>query len=258
MHVPRLNQWLAAFGILMIFTGFSGAANDLLYPDESMDYQFDRLEQSSSQGFLPFYLPAETQNATDAAPAGFDSPTPDESAVIPTLQAPVSTQSGPVPTPAPTLVPGVVYVPDRLVIPGINLDAPVKPSLLNVIKIGGSFFEQWNAPNEFAVGWNSDSASLGGPGNSVLIGHHNIYGKVFAHLSNLKAGDFVMLYSGRQVFVYIVANVMILPEKYQELEIRLQNARWLEPTTDDRVTLVSCWPPDNNTDRVVVVARPFR
>ncbi|HVN56249.1 MAG TPA: sortase [Anaerolineaceae bacterium] len=258
MHFPRLNQWLAAFGMLMIFTGFSGVVNDLLYPDESLDYQFDRLEQSTSQGFVPYFLPAETQSATEAAPDGTVSPTPDEAAVASGDPASGTTQGLPIPTPAPTHVPGVVYLPDRLVIPAINLDAPVKPSLLKVVKIGESFFEQWNAPDELAAGWNSDSASLGVPGNTVLIGHHNIHGKVFAHLSNLKAGDFVMLYSGPQVFVYVVSNVMILPEKYQELEIRLQNARWLEHTDDERVTLVSCWPPDNNTNRVVVVARPFR
>jgi sortase A len=36
----------------------------------------------------------------------------------------------------------------------------------------------------------------------------------------------------------------------------VENARWIEPTEDERLTLVSCWPYETNAYRLVVVARP--
>jgi len=38
--------------------------------------------------------------------------------------------------------------------------------------------------------------------------------------------------------------------------VRQENARWIAPTDDERLTLVTCWPYTNNTHRVVVVAKP--
>jgi sortase A len=48
----------------------------------------------------------------------------------------------------------------------------------------------------------------------------------------------------------------ILPEKGQPLSVRLKNAAWIQPTTDERLTLVTCWPYTSNTHRLIIVARP--
>jgi len=37
---------------------------------------------------------------------------------------------------------------------------------------------------------------------------------------------------------------------------RLANGQYMLPTGDERVTIVTCWPPTNNTHRLVVVAEP--
>jgi len=37
---------------------------------------------------------------------------------------------------------------------------------------------------------------------------------------------------------------------------RVNNARFMLPTEDDRVTIITCWPPWNNTHRLVLIARP--
>jgi sortase A len=39
-------------------------------------------------------------------------------------------------------------------------------------------------------------------------------------------------------------------------EKRLENARWIGPFPDERLTLVTCWPYTNNTHRVIVIAKP--
>jgi sortase A len=80
---------------------------------------------------------------------------------------------------------------------------------------------------------------------------------VFKDLHLLAPGDIIELYGGSYKFSYMVVNVMILPEKGQDLSVRLENARWLMPSTDERVTLITCWPATSNTHRLIVVARPI-
>jgi sortase A len=50
---------------------------------------------------------------------------------------------------------------------------------------------------------------------------------------------------------------MILPERFESSEVRLQNARWIQHSEDERLTLISCWPYESNTHRVIVVAFPI-
>jgi LPXTG-site transpeptidase (sortase) family protein len=148
-------------------------------------------------------------------------------------------------------------VPVRLVIPVIQLDAPVVPAGTQVVVKGGEEFQQWLAPDEYAAGWHADSAMLGEPGNTVLNGHHNIYGKVFGRLVDLKVGDLLLLYGSKRMYGYMITNRMILPEKYEQLDVRMDNARWILPSTDERLTMVTCWPEESNTHRLILVARPI-
>jgi sortase A len=36
----------------------------------------------------------------------------------------------------------------------------------------------------------------------------------------------------------------------------IENASWILPTAEERLTLVTCWPPYESTYRLIVVARP--
>jgi sortase A len=112
-------------------------------------------------------------------------------------------------------------------------------------------------PNAYAVGWHQSSAPLGQLGNTVLNGHHNIYGEVFRWLVTLKPGDVIALESKGERTLYIVAQTMTLAEEGQPVETRQANARWILPTEDERVTLITCWPYDTNTHRLVVIALPL-
>jgi len=146
--------------------------------------------------------------------------------------------------------------PTRLVIPAIKLDAPIRPVGLEPVTVNGQTLMQWQVPDEFAAGWQEASAAPGQKGNTVLNGHHNINGQVFRYLVNLKPGDVILVYAGEQVFRYAVSERHILPEKGQPLSVRLKNAQWIEPTPDERLTLVTCWPYTSNTHRLIAVARP--
>jgi LPXTG-site transpeptidase (sortase) family protein len=147
-------------------------------------------------------------------------------------------------------------IPLRLVIPAIDLDAPILGVQPEVVNIDGTDFLQWLSPNEFAAGWHESSARLGDVGNTVLNGHHNISGEVFRRLIELVEGDLIQVFSDQHLFVYQITNKMILPEKYEVLEVRVKNAQWILPSQDERLTLITCWPYESNTHRLIIVARP--
>jgi len=147
-------------------------------------------------------------------------------------------------------------VPNRILIPSIDLDSEIDFANIRDVKIFGETFEQWVAPLE-NVGWHFRSALPGDPGNTVLNGHHNVGKEVFKYLSKVQIGDEITLVSDAGTFHYQVATVMILPERFETREVRLQNARWIQQSDDERITLITCWPYESNTHRVIVVAFPI-
>ncbi len=169
---------------------------------------------------------------------------PSASKVVPQLAV---TVVAPTPTPQPQAAP-----PSRLVISSIGVDAPVVP-LGWVAAEGGS---RWQEVPDGAIGWHINSATPGQGSNVVLSGHHNIKGQVFRRLAELQPADEVILVAGGQEYRYRVAEVLIIPEKGMPPEQRLQNALWMAPTRRERLTLISCWPLNNNTHRVIVLAYP--
>lgn len=148
------------------------------------------------------------------------------------------------------------YVPDRLVIANIHLDAPIVPIQTKEIDYKNQVYDQWLVPVNGMAGWHDTSALIGTKGNVVLNGHHNAYGKVFKDLAKLYPGDIIQVYSGDIILEYVVGTKMLLPERNQSLDVRLENARWVLPSNDERLTLITCWPADGNTHRVIVVAFP--
>lgn len=146
--------------------------------------------------------------------------------------------------------------PRRIVIPSIDVDASIIDVGLTAIQTEGQTFYQWQVPSAYQAGWHNTSAPLGQPGNTVLNGHHNIFGEVFGKLVDLEVGAEIVVYDAEAAHTYTVADVEILPERDQSLEVRVQNAQWIMPTTDERITLVTCWPHSDNSHRLIVVAYP--
>lgn len=158
---------------------------------------------------------------------------------------------GPVPpVQAQAVTPGS---PIRLVIPDIQLDAPISPAGWRPTSQG----IVWDIPAA-AVGWLSSSALPGQPGNLVLYGHHNIEGKVFRNLQDVQVGDTLAIYTADAAFVYVVDQRTIVREAGVPAAQRRANARWIGPFPDERVTLVTCYPAWTNTHRLILVAKPLR
>lgn len=220
---------------------------------------FEDWEQKQGEtGFIPLSVPLnlESEFAQDGLPLLPTMPALPES-----IPGSDSGNEPDLPTPIPiyTITPHATrpaVIPTRLIIPSIQLDTPVVPTKAKQTRIGGEVYEQWQAPNKFAVGWYTGSAVLGQTGNTVLVGHHNVDGKVFENLHKLQPGDEIVLIGGTVGYRYQVVNVMILPERNVDVQTRLENARWILPSEDERITLVTCWPAWTNTHRLVVVAQP--
>lgn len=248
---------------LGVFVGLAAAASAVL---DAQRYAspFDQLSDPdpASQGFDPLLVPAGALGATDAAPA-LPWPTSDSVAGWPTSARADALSTalprydpalGEGPPPTPTPLP--LWIPDQIVIPAIQLDAPVVPATLIEVATWGKQYQQWVAPDVKAAGWHTTSATLGVAGNTVLNGHHNVRGEVFGHLADLEVGDLIWVYAGARSFGYRIVLTTTLPERWQTVDVRLANAQWMQPSDDERLTLVTCWPYTSNTHRLIIVATP--
>lgn len=194
-------------------------------------------------------LLAEAGSAPTIAATPTDRPAPTSTPVQPTPDAAT-------PAPAVDTVSFAPEAPTRLLIPSIGVDAPVISVGWSVVEQGGQQLTQWDVPDWAAAGWLETSARVGEPGNTVLVGHQNVAGEVFQALEHLKQGDTIQILAGNQTRGYTVSIIEIVPEKNQSIEVRTANAQWIAPTADERLTLVTCWPSNNNTHRLIVVAVP--
>ena len=113
---------------------------------------------------------------------------------------------------------------------------------------------EWDNP-EAEVGWVVSSALPGDAGNIILYGHNNIHSSVFLRLSEMQPGDEIALTTGEGEWRYRVKEVRILEIGGEEADQRAYQ-QYLQPGEEALLTLLSCWPPDNNTHRVIVKALP--
>jgi sortase A len=151
--------------------------------------------------------------------------------------------------------PAAHSLPTRLVLPSLNVDSPVVEVGWKTSVQNGQLVSEWEVA-DYAVGFLKTTALPGAPGNTVMAGHNNINGEVFKNLIDLKVGDDVFVYVDQTAYRFVVTQKLLLKEYGVPMEQRLQNAQWIAPTNDTRLTLVSCWPYTSNTHRVIIVATP--
>jgi sortase (surface protein transpeptidase) len=212
---------------------------------------------------FPTAVPATPVPSPTAAPATEPSRTA-------TNPAPTFTPK-PKPSPSPTAAPA--GPPVRLAIPDLGIDVPVTEMTWEAIQTSAGVETQWVIPKN-AAGHHIDSVQLGETGNLVISGHNNIYGRVFERISlawpgkstrvddvtersDILNGHTIQLYNqAGQRFDYTITDFLRLKDTGVPLEQRVENARYMRPTGDTRLTLVTCWPPWSNTHRLIVIAQP--
>ncbi|MFH1720374.1 MAG: class D sortase [Patescibacteria group bacterium] len=149
-----------------------------------------------------------------------------------------------------------VRPPDtRLIIPRLNRNVPivqVRPE--NLVK------RDWNALEDdmmealrFGVVHFPGTAMPGEHGNIALTGHSSYFpwdpGRfkdVFVLLHDVEIGDNVLLYHKQTKYIY---------EVYEKEIVSPDEIDVLEPTADDRLTLITCSPVGTDISRLVVTAK---
>lgn len=148
-------------------------------------------------------------------------------------------------------------IPTRIRIPAIDLDAPIVPIGQKNIDVNGVTQPIWDVPALRAAGWHETSAPVGIPGNTVLNGHNTSNGEVFRYLYKLDVGAQVFIEADDgETYTYTVTEKLILREAGQPIEVRIKNAQYIQPTTDERLTLVTCHPYGSLAQRLVIIAHP--
>jgi sortase A len=136
------------------------------------------------------------------------------------------------------------------------VDVPVVLTTWEMVNVDGVERPIWKVPEQRAAGWHEGSAPLGLSGNTVLNAHNTTYGEAFRDLYLLEVGNQILIYSDEEGFDYQVEEILFLPEAGQPIEVRLENARYIQPSQDERVTLVTCHPYASLQYRLVIIARP--
>lgn len=191
-------------------------------------------------------------NTTVSTRVSIPSPTFTPPSVTPTYTPPPT----PIPTPSPTPAPLSNDPPQRLQVPAIGVDTVIEPmGWSQVQQDDGTFATLWDVV-DFAAGWHMNSSLPDRRGNVVLSGHNTIGGSVFRDLFQLQQGDDIVLLHDDQAHEYEINSVIVVPEQYASHEQRLENASYMGDFGDDRITLISCWPPGSASHRVIVIGEP--
>jgi sortase A len=152
-----------------------------------------------------------------------------------------------------------VALVERVVIPSVGIDSKVIEVGWRTEEQNGQLVAVWDVA-EYAVGQHKGTANPGEGGNVVLAGHVGGFGKVFKDLFYVQPGDQVVIYSDERQFLYTVQERLLVDEEGVPPEQRAANARLIEPTDYEVVTMITCWPPsgpERFKQRVILRATPF-
>jgi len=144
--------------------------------------------------------------------------------------------------------------PTHLTIPSIGVDTGVVTVDASPTRVDGQAVAIWDVPGD-AVGHHASSANPGEGENVVLNGHDDLGSAVFRDLWRVQPGAVITVRAGDVTWRYHVETVRAPQEIGVPLAQRLENARYIEPTGDERLTLISCWPAGTNDHRIIVIAR---
>jgi LPXTG-site transpeptidase (sortase) family protein len=148
--------------------------------------------------------------------------------------------------------------PVRLAISSVNIDSKVVPVGWDMIpRPGGGAQAEWQVA-DYAVGHHQGSANPGQPGNVVLSGHVDYKGEVFRNLHLVNKGDQVVVYTERGQYLYVVDHAVIVQEDGASEEQKRANARYMDPTADPTLTMITCFPYGIDDKRLIVIAKPYQ
>jgi sortase A len=149
--------------------------------------------------------------------------------------------------------------PVRVVIPSVNIDSKIVPVTWKMIpgKNGAGAESEWQVA-DYAVGHHAGTANPGETGNVVLSGHVDYRGEVFKNLHEVQKGDTVTVDTEKGQYVYVVTDLKIVLEEGVSDEQKRANAAYMNPTPDQTLTMITCWPYGIDDHRLIVIAKPYQ
>jgi sortase A len=235
--------WLGG-GLLLVF--LAGVFLLLPHSAEAPEPDYSQL----NLGRNDFILPIEQVALPLAAPSP-TTKTPPTSSPLTSRVTPVPTSTAvAMPTLPPNRVAGRGLFPVRLEIPSVKID--------------GSIVESYLDQNEaiyvplLEAGHYIGSARPGEAGNMVIVGHVR-RGLIFNRLSGVKLNDLIKVYDEAGIqHTYRVAQIELVPVAGASSEQIQTGLLYTSPTSDERLTLVTCYPETSYANRLVVIGVPAR
>lgn len=252
MWVNRFLLYLTSLVLLLLTVSLTACRLEVTFQPTDTPSAASPANAAWAAPAQPLLLPKITPGVI--SPASSDAPVEPVSASTPARAQPTR----PLPAPAPTTHspnPPAATPPEWLSIPAIDLEINVEQTVWRVVNLHGTQVSTWVVPQN-AAGWHENSALPGQGSNVVISGHHNRGAEVFRNLAEVEVGDNLILRAGGRDYRYTITDRLILPELGAPEAQRQQNGQWILPTLTERVTLVTCWPYQGNSHRLIVVAKP--
>ncbi len=261
--VRRLGNLLIVVGLVLML----GVGGYLGYQSYTNNQIADAIaQQHQAAGDINWLPPAAPSPATaGSAPAPLALTTPNAAAPAPTPvnntvrvdDAPLAELNigaggtGPVSLQVPS------EPPTKITIPSVGIDTSVVPIGWEMIPgKDGQASSQWKVA-EYAAGHHDGTANPGQVGNVVISGHDDYKGEVFKNLHEVKRGDEIHIYTQDREFLYIVQDTVLVMEDGVSDAQKRENARYMDPTPDQTLTLITCFPYGIDDHRLVVIAKPY-
>jgi sortase A len=135
--------------------------------------------------------------------------------------------------PPPRRPPPTDETPLRLIIPKLNVDQTIIQGV------------DWEAMRQGIGQLPNGITPVEPDGNVVLAAHNDIYGEYFRHLDQLVAGDQFQIQTSSRIYTYTVQSWDI----FEPTDVHVMEARGGQVAT-----LISCYPYQVNSERIVVFA----
>jgi LPXTG-site transpeptidase (sortase) family protein len=153
--------------------------------------------------------------------------------------------------------------PTQIRLPDLGLWNDLQPVAQQVTWRDGQIDAAWEVRD---AGWHSPSGWPGYGRNVVIAGHSpsrdpGVWSRsIFRQLAYLNAGDRLELRAGTRIYTYAVSRVFAIPAGEADTETA---ASWIradavDTPSGERLTLVTCWPPNTAAYRVLVIAFPVK
>lgn len=151
-------------------------------------------------------------------------------------------------TSLPTPTTAAAYQDFHLIIPKININAPI------IADVDGTDKDTYFKALENGVAHFKGTAKPGEGSNIFIFGHSSFYAwaagdykEIFKELENVKEGDEIVIWYNNKEYKYKVADIKIVDP--DEVNV-------LKATSTEQVSLMTCVPPGTTLKRLIVVGKP--